>query len=497
MVNRPNVCLIVMDTARAQSALPTENPGVMPNLESFAYEGSTFTNAITTAPWTLPSHASIFTGQYTSDHRTNAGSLSFDPEVVPLAARLSEDGYETAAISNNTWISPEFGFDTGFNHFQRGWKLTSEGVELTDIVRNNDTRTGQLRAILSNLTLTDFPATVVNALYNRFYHKKYDYGAKLTNYRTKEFVSKTRDEPHPFFLFLNYLEPHLEYDPPKSYRYEHKPKGASATDLDSVNQEQWEYICGNVSMDDADFRALEALYEGELSYLDYRLGNLFEWMEEEGVLDETMIIIVGDHGENIGNHRLMDHQYCLYDTLLRVPLIIRYPDSVPEDTTVQKLVEARDIYPTVLDACGLNAPEKDEVSSHSLLECSPKNPSTTEGRDYAFAEYLVPQPDIEQLKNRAGSAERADHLDSLDRSLRCIRTEDWKLIKASDGRMELYDLESDPEESEDVKDTHPEVVSELSEVLNSEFGLVKKWDREQFNEMSGSTRSQLEDLGYI
>jgi len=497
MINKPNVCLIVIDTARAQSALPTENPGVMPNLESFAYEGSTFTNAITTAPWTLPSHASIFTGQYTSDHQTNASSLSFNPKVAPLAARLSEDGYQTAAISNNTWISPEFGFDTGFNHFQRGWKLASEGVELTDIVRDNDTRTGQLRAILSNLTLTDLPPTVVNILYNRFYHKKYDYGAKLTNYRAKKFVSKMRNESNPFFLFLNYLEPHLEYDPPKSYRYEHQPTDASVTDLDSVNQEQWAYICGNVSMDDADFRALEALYEGELSYLDYRLRNLFDWMEEESILDETLIIIVGDHGENIGDHGLMDHQYCLYDTLLRVPLIIRYPDSVPEDTTVQKLVEARDIYPTILDACGLDTPEKDGVSSHSLLEYSPESPSTVNGRDHAFAEYLVPQPDIDQLKSRTDSVERADYLDSLDCSLRCVRTENWKLIKISDGRIELYDLESDPEESEDIKDTHPEVVSELSEVLNYEFGPMKKWSKEQFNEMSGSTRSQLKDLGYI
>lgn len=497
MVNRPNVCLIVMDTARAQSVLAGENPGVMPNLESFASDGLTFTNAITTAPWTLPSHASMFTGQYTSDHRTNAGSLSFDPEVAPLASCLREDGYKTAAISNNTWISPEFGFDSGFDHFQRGWKLSSEGVELTDIVRDYDTRTGQLRAILSKLTVTDMPATVANIIHSRFYHKKYDYGAKLTNYRAKKFISDIRDESHPFFLFLNYLEPHLEYNPPKSYRYEHQPTDMSASDLDSVNQEQWEYICGNVDMDNADFRALEALYEGELSYLDYRLGNLFEWMQEEGVLNETLVIIVGDHGENIGDHGLMDHQYCLYDTLLRVPLIIRYPDSIPEDTTVQKLVEARDIYPTVLDACGLEMPEEDGISSHSLLASSPETSSTAGGRDYTFAEYLVPQPDIEQLKSRTDSTEQADHLDSFDRSLRCVRTEDWKLIRASDGQEELYDLESDPEESEDVKDTHPEVVSELSEVLESEFDPIKEWSKERFDEMSGSTRSQLEDLGYI
>jgi len=496
-ITRPNVLFIVMDTARAQSTLPSENPGIMPNLESFQDEATTFSDAITSAPWTLPSHASMFTGQYTTDHETNAGSVMFEPRVTPLAEQLRQSGYETMAVSNNTWISPEFGFDSGFDYFYCGWELLEGGVDLQGIVRDNNSRIQQFKSIVEKLTLKNLHKTILNTAYAWGYHRRFDYGAKFTNYRINRLLSKTWDQSRPFFLFVNYLEPHLTYDPPKPYRYEHVPDNISQEHLESVDQEPWEYLAGNVEMTEDDFCALKALYEGELSYLDHRLGQLFDFLQKEGIFDETLIFIVGDHGENIGNHSLMDHQYWLYDTLLRVPLIIRYPDSVPEDTTVQKQVEVRDTYPTVLDACGLDAPEEDGVSSHSLLKYLPEASSTAKARDHAFAEYLVPQPDIEKLKIRTNSAEQATHLDSFDRSLRCVRTEDWKLIRASDGQVELYNLESDPDESEDVKHTHPEVVSELSEVLDAEFDSLEKGNRKRFDEMSSSTRSQLEELGYV
>jgi len=497
MHSKPNVCLIVMDTARAQSALPTENPGVMPNLSSFASEGTTFTNAITTAPWTLPSHASMFTGQYTSDHQTNAGSLSFNPDIAPLATRLSEEGYETAAFSNNTWISPEFGFSAGFDQFYRGWELFSGGVDLPDIVRKHDNRVAQIRAILSNLTATDLPVTVINALYSRFYHKQYDYGAKLTNFRIKRYLSNKHDTSQPFFLFANYLEPHLKYNPPKSYRYEHQPTDVSTAEMDSVNQEPWEYICGNISMNDDDFRTLEALYEGELTYLDYRLGKLFDWMDEEGILDNTLVIVAGDHGENIGDHGLMDHQYCLYDTLLRVPLILRYPDLVPKDATSKELVELRDVYPTVLEACGLNIPDKETVSNYSLTGGVSNRLKSLKRREHAFAEYLVPQPDIAQLKDKTRETKGIENIESFNRSLRCVRTERWKLIRSSRGEIELYDLNEDPVEGENLKSEHPDIVSELSEILEAEFDTIEYQNNEQFDDMRSSTRSRLEDLGYI
>ena len=496
-MTRPNVLFLVMDTARAQSALPSENPGVMPNLESFQDGATTFTDAITSAPWTLPSHASMFTGQYTTDHRTNAGSVMFEPQVTPLAEQLRQSGYETMAISNNTWISPEFGFNVGFDHFYCGWELLKGGVNLQDIVRDNCSRIQQFKSIVDELTFNNFYRTILNTVYAWGYHRRYDYGAKFTNYRIRRLLSKTWDQSQPFFMFVNYLEPHLTYDPPKPYRYEHVPDDLSRDQLESVPQEQWKFLAGGVDMDEDDFRALEALYEGELSYLDYRLGKLFDFLRSEGILDETLVFVVGDHGENIGDHGLMDHQYCLNDTLLRVPLIVRHPELVPSGWKTDALVELRDLYPTILDLCDINVSLDESVSSFSLGEDGYIDETTVGDREFVFAEYTVPQPDLDELRSRTDDEETLAFLDSLDQSLRCIRTDKWKLIHSTNNSQQLYNLETDSGETTDVAADNPEVVDDLKEIMESRLDPLEESSKPQLTEMDSGTRDRLSDLGYI
>lgn len=496
-MTRPNVLFLVMDTARAQSALPSENPGVMPNLESFQDEATTFSDAITSAPWTLPSHASMFTGQYTTDHGTNAGSVMFEPQVTPLAEQLRQSGYETMAISNNTWISPQFGFDVGFDHFYCGWELLKGGVDLQEIVRENYSRIQQLKSIVDELTLNNLHRTILNTAYAWGYHRRYDYGAKFTNYRIKRILSKTRDQSQPFFMFVNYLEPHLTYDPPKPYRYEHVPDDLSREQLESVPQEQWEYLAGGVDMDDDDFRALEALYEGELSYLDYRLGQLFDFLRSEGILDETLVFVVGDHGENIGDHGLMDHQYSLNDTLLRVPLIVRHPELVPAGLKTDNLVELRDLYPTILDLCGVDATLPESVSSFPLSEDGYIDETTIGDREFVFAEYTVPQPDVDELRSRTDDEEQLSFLYSLDRSLRCLRTRDFKYIRGYDGSVELFDLNSDPSETNNIAENHSELVTDFEERLDTKFDSLERSTGARLEDIGDGARDRLEDLGYI
>ena len=496
-MTRPNVLFLVMDTARAQSVLPSENPGVMPNLESFQEEATTFSDAITSAPWTLPSHASMFTGQYTTDHGTNAGSLIFEPDVKPLAEQLCQSGYETMAISNNSWISPEFGFDAGFDHFYGGWELLRGGVDLQEVVRENSSRIQQFKEIVDKLTINNLHKTILNTAYAWGYHRRYDYGAKFTNYRIKRLLSKTWDRSQPFFMFVNYLEPHLTYDPPKPYRWKYIPDDLSREQLESVDQEPWEYLAGNVDMAEDDFRALEALYEGELNYLDYRLGQLFDFLRSEDIFDETLVFVVGDHGENIGDHGLMDHQYCLNDTLLRVPLIIRHPELVPSGWKTDALVELRDLYPTILNLCDVNTSFDESVSSFSLGEEGYIDDTTVGDREFVFAEYVVPQPDLDELRLRTDNEEALAFLDSLDQSLQCLRTEDWKYIRSHDGSAELFDLNSDPGETNNIVDNHSELITDFEERLDTEFDSFERSSRARLEGIGGGTRDRLEDLGYI
>lgn len=488
----PNVLLLVMDTARASSVLPTESPGVMPTIEQLTHEGTIYKNAITTAPWTLPSHASLFSGQYTTDHGTHAGSKTFDPKIDTIFEKLQKSGYQTVAISNNSWISPEFGFGRGFEDFYLNIEPIPGGAELADIARYNKMGK-QIHGVLNKLSISNALPTLINAAYARFIYKRYDDGAMVANWRIKHWLKKKWDQDAPFCMFVNYLEPHLKYDPPRSFRYDHLSEDISKDDIESANQDAWKYVCGSVEMTEHEFDALEALYKGELSYLDYRIREIYKFLDARGILDDTVLIITGDHGENIGDHNLMDHQYSLYDTLLRVPLIVRYPDIVPTNQSVSSLIELRDLYPTLINITNIDSSLPSSVSEYTLPKIGIKN--DPEQRDYTISEYLVPQPSLESLSEQSDVDKK--ELKQFDKALRCIRTNKYKFIEGTGNHEELYNIRTDPVESNNLIDIHPEIANDLRDKLHTKFGRIKKGIPNERGQMQESTQQQLEDLGYI
>lgn len=237
---------------------------------------------------------------------------------------LEEVGYETVAISNNTWISEEFGFDRGFQKFFATWQLFQDGVDFGEIARNRHGRFDQLRGILKNFRGNPIKNFII-LIYGQYFRNRYDDGARRANHIIEEKLHNWLDNG-PIFLFVNYLEPHLEYRPPEEVACEYLPTGVSWKEANAVNQDAWAYITGQIEMDEHDFEILQSLYEAELAYLDERIGELIRLFKDAGVAEETTFIITGDHGENIGDHGLMDHQYSLHETLLHVPLIISGPD---------------------------------------------------------------------------------------------------------------------------------------------------------------------------
>ncbi|SNZ15393.1 Arylsulfatase A [Natronoarchaeum philippinense] len=486
MATTPNILFIVMDTARAKTVY--NDPEVMPNFYRIAEDGTLFTNAFSTAPWTLPSHASMFSGRYTSDHGTHAGSTSFDPDYPPLAQLLNRSGYRTAAFSSNTWVAPEFGFQRGFEHFSTWLKIVNGGVDLEAIAKEKNGLVEQGVAVGKSLFRRDAHRTILNALYAKFFKERYDSGARLKNWKIRRWLSSYGSDDRPFFIFANYLEPHLEYDPPEKFRPRFLPEHLDQSDFDGLNQNAWEYICDQVQMDNSDFELLEALYKAELNYLDYRLGNLYDYLDTSGLLEETMIVIAGDHGENIGDHGLMDHQYCLYDSLLHVPLLVRYPDKFPAGKRFDGLVEVRDLFPTLLEVADAST-DDEAASSRSLQQALERG-----GREYVHGEYATPQPSIEALEQRVGQVP-AD-VKEYDRSLRSVRSDEWKLIEGLDGTIELYNIDSDPSEQNDVSNDYLDTVDELSQLLRNRFSEFSDIPRESV-QMNSSTKDRLEDLGYL
>ena len=495
----PNVLFVVLDTARGETVLSGLHNGVMPATGRIAEEGTTFRNVMSVSPWTLPSHASLFTGQYTSDHGTHTGRRYFDPSATPLAKRLRDAGYTTAAISGNIWISPEFGFDAGFDQFSMQWDVFWDSADLSRVSAADGVR-NRLRALSESLSPANAHKTVANALYGRILDGRCDKGAWLTTRRATRWIENRRSGT-PFFLFINYLEPHLEYDPPAGYGEKFLPAGLDSTVFEEINQDPWQYIAGNVEMTDREFSALEALYKGELNYLDRHIGRLYRALSAAGILDETVIVVMSDHGENIGDHGLMDHQYCLYDTLLNVPLVVRYPDAFETGKETDAAAETRDLYPTILELAGVDtATDSDSVSTNSLVPGTETGTGTSggsgssPGRDRAIAEYLLPQPSMNALEKYFG--ELPAQMETYDRALRSIRTDDWKLIEGTDGSVELYDLSRDPAETTNLAADHPETLEELRTQLERERGPIRR-GTDRLGTISDRSKQRLSDLGYL
>jgi arylsulfatase A-like enzyme len=488
--SKPNILFLVFDTARAKTVLPELKTGLMPATTDLAQDGTIFTKAMSTAPWTLPSHSSMFTGMYTSDHSTHAGSQIFEPDVSPLPEQLKNCGYKTAAISGNIWISPEFGFDRGFNQFSMKYDRLWGGADLSEI-SSEDNLKGRTKTLLQTLDgPNSVTKTILNLLWAKIMSGRYDDGARQTTTRTINWIKNQTESESPFFYFINYLEPHLEYNPPDGFADEFVPDDSTDKEVESVNQDPWEYIAGSTDMSNSDFEVLEGLYKGELKYLDSQISRLVSSLKQQGMYNDTAIIVVGDHGENIGDYGLMDHQYSLYETLLHVPLILKWPDSYDSVEEHNGLVELRDLFPTILELVGTTSGNNTKCSSNSLVP----QQGTIQSRDFTIGEYLVPQPSMDSLQEQVSSFD--PDAKKFDRALRSIRTDQWKLIESEYGDVELYDLTESSEEVEEVSEEYPQVVTNLRQQLTVERGQLNRGATKNV-EMSNSSKERLEELGYL
>lgn len=484
----PNVAVIVADTARAGDTLDAAGTREDSALRSLADEGAQFDTAFTTSPWTLPAHASLFTGQYPSRHGADANTKRLRSSTPTLAERFGDSGYETVAFTNNAWVSEEFGMVRGFDRVERMWQLYDSDVSFGQIALTNDgldKYLTALRALLSNNAYKD----VLNAVYGKYFYRRNDYGAARTNGRIEDWLAE-RDNSDPFFAFVNYLEPHLDYQPPAEFAEPFLPDGWSYEDALDVPQEPWAYLAGETSLTDAEFDALRALYRAEIAYFDDRIGDLRRTLEAAGEWDDTIVAVVGDHGENVGEHDLMDHQFSLHDTTLNVPLIIG-GGAFEGHGTDDRLVSIHDLYPTLLDAAGVADGEESAPQARSFAPGSDAPP-----REFVAAEYDGSQPSVETLERRFGSV--PDRIRAYGEGMvRAIRTPDEKLVRNEDGPLAYYRLSDDPDETTNRVDAETEAVDRLGERLDRWVDSTDSIDAGGQHEMSTDAKRQLEDLGYL
>lgn len=435
-----HIVWVVLDATPA-SELGTygyERP-ISPHIDELARESVVFERAYAQAPLTLVSTASFLTGRYPR-------TAVLDGKLAGPAGTLlmRQRGYRTIAFSENPWISPAFGFDQAFEeiHVISPMKrATSRGAEIFEQARRDTARTID---------------------------------------RALEWMRVRRDVP--FFAYLHLLPPHTPYNPPAPFRGRFVSgdppldgPGRSLLELalgrgrDSDTGHFWDTVLGWSPLPVEQREFLRDRYDENLAYADHQVGRLVTGMHDALLLDSTLLIVSSDHGEAFGQHGQFLHASSVYDEQVRVPLIVRLPQTNSRISRIATPVELVDVMPTILEAAGVDT---EGMAGESLLSALrgdelPRRPVKS------FLSYSS-----EGRRKTAGFAVVKDH---------------WKLIAVGD-HLALFDLEADPQESHNVADRH----SDIAEALYASVDPDDLTDAPQAAaKIDPITRSALEALGYF
>lgn len=325
---RPNVLLIILDTVRGFNlSLHGYHRATTPRLDLRAAEGATFDRAMTASPWTLPSHGSVFTGQYPYALSTDF-KLPLDGTHRTLAEEFTAQGYRTAGfVGNLPYGSRALGLGRGFLHY--------EDIPVTPPQMMLHSTLG--RWLKANIVSPIRKRTGRHDLFDR---------RKAPAITDRFLAWSGAAAERPFFVFLNYYDAHHPYLPPAPYDRRFVPES-------QPSYVPWDVESRREPFTPAMVAAAQAAYDGAISFLDQELGRMFDTLAARGTLDNTIVIVTSDHGEHFGEHGLMAHGNSVYRPLLQVPLFIRYPERVPGGIRIAEPVTLRDLGATVFDLARL------------------------------------------------------------------------------------------------------------------------------------------------
>lgn len=436
--------------------------GTTPEIDKLARQSTVFDRMIAPAPWTLPSHASLFTGLYSREHGADRPALKMRTGLVTLGEYLQRHGYASVFVSNNPLVS-------------RRWGILDEASQ---VLLRRDFDRDYRRGVGTKW------ARRVKTLLGAF-----DKGARATNHLVKDLLSTLHS---PFFLFINYMECHWSYTPPRSFerRFVRRPYSVAQSAFHRVRMRRrrsWEPVPAD---NQEELGLLSDLYDASLAYVDSRVGELLEILDRDGRADDTVVIITADHGENLGDHGLIGHGMHLYQTLLHVPFLARIPGRSP--ARIEGLVQLTDVFPGLCGLLGVGAP------AHLVDRRFAVNPFALapgeRGRPFAFAEWH--QWEAERLQKRLRKFPRFRSTPSME----AVQDEQFKLIvEPASGTELLFDLQADPGELHNQVDRAPEVKARLR-------GALEQW-RSIFlpvgeavsytPEEERALEARLAELGYI
>ncbi len=479
MGRRPDILFIVLDTQRADrlSCYGNDRP-TSPHLDAFAGDATRFRHAYAPAQWTIPTHASMFTGVYPSVHGLQQ-AYSVLPSALPtLGERLNAGGYYTAAFCNNPLVGVvNNGFRRGFSSWLNyAGLLTSRpnqaGAQMDLIGRYRQ----WFKRVLGNLlnkvqdafarsdALLAFAFTpLMVPLWQTALSFKGNIGKTLRDTATLLIDRKGVAEDQPIFSFVNLMGTHMPYHPPRRFMEKFAPevlqdKEARAY-LQRFNSDPFGWLAPLAeAMGDHHKAILDGMYNAEVANQDDYLGPFFDQLRAKGVLDNTLVVIVADHGEHLGEKHMIGHTISLYQELTHVPLIIRDPSGAfPRQTTVEQPVSTRRLFHTMVAAAGV-ADESERA--YSLAQ----SPATDPEHGLVFAE-SVPSSNVLTLVQKHVPQLIEEH--RYDQPRLAVWQGPYKLIRTGANAHELFNIESDPRETENLSDAHPDITQTLNGYISA------------------------------
>ncbi len=435
----PNVVLITIESLRPDYIASFEGERVTSqNLDALAAEAMVYTDAHSVTSWTLAAHASLFTGLYPTAHRATSPLSKLDDSYTTIAEILAENGYQCAGVVSGPYLRKAHNLHQGFELYEDSPSEVIEERAHADIT--NPDMELQLRA----------------------------------------FVKSRRDAKRPFFLFAYFWDPHYDYIPPAPY--DQAFVGTDSEPIDVTGYETTNKVNPSISPDQ--LRYVISQYEGEIAWTDALLGRFFRLLKDDGLWDDTLIVVTSDHGEEFFERGRKGHKNNLFRESVRVPLIVKYPRGGPRGRS-SRLVSLVDVVPTILDATGARSSVPHQ--GRSLILPAPE----TERAIFfeLLAVWYLQKPAEKKLQKK-------------EEDWFAVRRGDYKLIAVpEEGRFELYNVREDPGERRDLAAREPGSARQLRAALaewHSRTKAVATSFREGGSaELSPESLERLRSLGYL
>ena len=454
-MNKPNILLLTVDTLRADTlGYAGYHKPITPNMDRLAAEGIRFMQAITPGSWTQAAFPGIITSTYACMYGGCLGRLS--PErPSPVKVLGDECGYETAAFSTSPLLSRTYGYDRKFQRF-------------------NDLNPGEkdpwIRGIKGGQLMLRQPIThQITGLFGQRWRppKLYATAAELNEVAMPWLESVAE----PFMAWLHYMDVHWPYHLEETLT---TPKDIADAwqDLSHLHEVNW----NGVPVSPEQKARYVRLYEEAIAYTDAQIGKLLDFLDETGLADNTVVILVSDHGEEFLERRHWGHvELNLYDEILKVPMLMRIP-GVPGNQVIGQQVSTMDIMPTILELCGSRIPEK--VLGKSLVPLWSGIPEAYDvevviGERWRDTSHMI-----------------------------AVRTENHKYIwdDAKPDEPLLFDLRQDPQEQNNIAAQHPDIVQELHRHVEAQLERMRRTAPAEASKepvLDEEIVARLRGLGYV